>query len=91
MHTGVEWDPRKAEANLDKHGIDFASAAIALQDENALTIDDPDHEETRFVSLCTDEAGRILVVVYSTDTRTVRIISARKATKRERAQYTERP
>jgi uncharacterized DUF497 family protein len=51
MHTNVEWDPEKAAANLEKHGIDFASAAIAL------------------------------------DERTVRIISARKATKREREQY----
>jgi uncharacterized DUF497 family protein len=82
MHTKVEWDSKKAAANLEKHGIDFASAAVALQDENAHTIDDPDHEEARYVSLCMDETARILVVVFSADERTVRIISARKATKR---------
>lgn len=40
-----EWDPRKASENLRKHGVDFADAVIALEDENALTIEDPGHQE----------------------------------------------
>jgi len=44
----IEWDPRKATTNLHKHGVDFADAVIALEDENALTIEDKDHDEQRF-------------------------------------------
>jgi len=91
MHTDVGWDSRKVETNLAKHGIDFASAAIALEDESALTIEDPDHDDPRFVSIGMDETGRMLVVVYAIDERSVRVISARKATKRERRQYAEKP
>ena len=39
-----EWDPRKAKENLRKHDVDFADAGIDLEDENSLTIEDPDHE-----------------------------------------------
>ena len=45
------WDPRKAAENLRKHGVDFADAVIALEDENALTIEDSDHDEQRFKTL----------------------------------------
>ena len=90
MHTYATWDPRKAQINLSKHGVDFASAAIALEDENAFTVEDCEHEEPRFVSLAMDENGTILVVVHTLARDAVRIISARKATKRERAHYAER-
>ena len=43
----LEWDPRKAKENLRKHGVDFADAVIALEDDNGLTIEDPDHDELR--------------------------------------------
>lgn len=46
-----EWDPRKAAENLSKHGVDFADAVIALEDENALTIEDRDANELRFKTL----------------------------------------
>ena len=46
-----EWDPGKAAENLRKHSVDFADAVIALEDENALTIEDPDHDEQRFKTL----------------------------------------
>jgi uncharacterized DUF497 family protein len=45
------WDSRKADHNLRKHGVDFADAAIALEDENALTIEDFSHDEQRFKTL----------------------------------------
>jgi len=47
----VEWDPNKAAENLRKHGVDFADAVIALEDENALTVEDRGHDEQRFLTL----------------------------------------
>jgi uncharacterized DUF497 family protein len=86
--VGFEWDPQKAEANLQKHGVDFADAAIALEDELAITISDPaSGAEERFASLCSDPYGRLLAVVYTWRGERIRIISARKATSRERQQY----
>ena len=86
----VEWDPKKAAANLKKHGIDFADAAIALEDPNALTVEDPGHGEQRFKTLGLDPFLRILLVVHaSREGDVIRIISARKADKSEIAQYFE--
>ncbi len=82
-----EWDPNKAIANIEKHGIDFADAVTVFDDLNAVTIDDPDYEEQRFITIAMDAFGRILVVVYTWRGDFIRIISARKATKNERKQY----
>jgi uncharacterized DUF497 family protein len=83
-----EWDPDKAQANLIKHYIRFADAVIALEDELALTIRDISSEaEERWVTLGMDAYGRILVVVYTWRAETIRLISARLATQRERRQY----
>lgn len=86
-----EWDPEKARRNLEKHGISFADAVEVLSDPCAVTIEDESSEEQRHISLGLDAIGRILVVVYTWRGDGVRIISARKATARERAQYEERP
>jgi len=82
-----EWDHKKATINLDKHNIDFADAATVFDDSNAVTIDDPDHNEERFVTIGMDTYGRILVVVYTWRGDVIRIISARKAVKHEQKQY----
>ncbi len=83
-----EWDEEKAEENLRKHGIDFADAATALNDTMALTIQDPaSDEESRFVTLGVDALERLLVVVYTWREDRIRLISARRATRRERRQY----
>jgi uncharacterized DUF497 family protein len=87
----VEWDVRKAESNVRKHGIDFADAATALHDERAVTIPDSDPDELRFVTLAADALGRILVVVYTWRGENVRLISAREATRAERRQYEAGP
>lgn len=84
-----EWDPKKAARNLRKHGVDFADAVTALEDELALTIDDDYPHEQRFVAIGTNALGRVLVVAYSFRGETIRIISAREATPHERRQYTE--
>ena len=86
-----EWDQEKQRQNLRKHSVEFADAVSALEDEQALTSRDEDSdEEERFVTLGTDLFGRILVVVYTWRGDSVRLISARKATRRERKQYGER-
>lgn len=85
--TSVEWDARKAQANLKKHGVAFADAVSALEDERALTIADDHEDEKRFVTLGMDALGRLLVVVHTYRGEAVRIISARRATARERKEY----
>lgn len=82
-----EWDQDKADSNLQKHKVDFADAAHALEDENALTMEDLDLGEQRFITMGTDALGRLLVVVYTWRGERIRVISARKATRRERNQY----
>ena len=85
-----EWDPEKARQNLQKHGVDFADAVGALEDELALTIRDPFSEtEERFVTMGMDTLGRLLVVVYTWRGQNVRLISARIATRAERCRYEE--
>ena len=82
------WDPGKAKANLRKHGVDFADAAIALEDENALTVEDSDHTEPRFKTLGLGPTLNILFVVHCEQSKDcIRIISARKADKRETSDY----
>lgn len=84
----VEWDSRKAASNLQNHGVDFADAATVLFDDMALTVtDDAEDDEERHVTLGLDALGRCLVVVYTWREETVRLISARKATKTERRRY----
>ena len=83
-----EWDPRKANENLRKHGVDFADAVIALEDENALTIEDQDHDEPRFKTLGMGPTLNVLFVVHCERSENcIRIISARKADKKEAKFY----
>jgi uncharacterized DUF497 family protein len=85
--VSFEWDYLKAARNLQKHKIDFADAVIALDDALAITIREEISGEERFVTLGTDALGRLLVVVYTWRGDRIRVISARKATPRERQQY----
>ena len=95
MHTvswvDYEWDEEKAAANLRKHGVDFADAALVLEDELALTLRDLHTEEERFVTLGKDPSGRLLVVVYTWRGERIRLISAREMTSKERRQYEKNP
>ena len=84
------WDPRKAESNRRKHGISFDEAQSVFYDEFAQLIHDPDHlEEERFILLGMSNALRLLVVChcYQENDAVIRIISARKATKKESKLY----
>ena len=86
-----EWDPAKARDNLRKHGVSFDEAQTVFADEQAILLDDPDHssEEDRFALLGLSAPLRELVVAHCdrSDGGVVRVISARKATRSERAQY----
>ena len=84
------WDPDKAEANLEKHGVRFSDAELVLYDPHAVTVEDSAAQgEQRHISIGLDAVGRILVVVYTYRGENVRLISARPATQRERRQYEE--
>jgi hypothetical protein len=84
-----QWDGDKAAANLRKHGIDFADAVSVFADDLAITIPDERFDEERFITVGMDAFGRVLVVVYTWRDDEIRVISARKATRREREQYEE--
>ena len=87
-----EWDERKNTANQRKHGISFEEAQTVFYDDRALLIGDPEEMEDRFLLLGLSLALRTLVVChcYREQDNLIRIISARKANRAERAQYEER-
>ena len=86
-----EWDKTKDIANQNKHRVSFAEAQTAFFDDDAIVFHDPDHslDEEHFILLGLAVSLRVLVVVhcFQHDDMTIRIISARKATKKERAAY----
>jgi len=88
-----EWDPRKAEANAAKHGVSFDEAVTVFLDTKALDGPDLQHSraELRFLRLGRAADGRLLMVAYtirrSGDAETIRLISARRASRRERTAY----
>ena len=86
-----EWDPRKARLNWRKHKVSFEEATTALSDSMAATGLDPDHSgsEERYVTFGVSERGRLLVVAHTEEGETIRIISARVASKGERKIYEE--
>ena len=96
MRYYFEWDPQKAKINLKKHKVSFERACTVFKDPNALSIYDEEHseEEERWITLGMDINGTLLVVVHTFEqldenTCKIRIISARKATKKEIKQYNE--
>lgn len=87
-----EWDSKKAKANLRKHRVSFLEASTALRDPLSATGRDPDHsiDEERFVTFGMSSRGRLLVVSHTETGNRIRIISARRATKKERSIYEEK-
>jgi uncharacterized DUF497 family protein len=80
----VEWDPAKARSNLTKHGIRFSDVEPAFYDEFALSMPDPfSISEERFVLIRRDALSRILTVAYTYRDESIRVISARPASKAE--------
>lgn len=87
----IDFDPKKAASNLKKHGVSFDEAASCLLDPHGLVRDDPDARgEVRLVLLGMSHAGRLLVVCYTLrDEEVIRLISARRATKKEEKSYAQ--
>lgn len=88
-----EWDDAKANANIAKHGVEFAEAATVFGDPLAITFYDPDHsdDEDRFLTIGMSVNNRVLLVSHTDRDEVVRIISARVATKAERKGYEDGP
>lgn len=86
-----EWDPTKAKLNLRDHGVSFEEAATVFLDPLAVTYPDPDHsdEENREITIGYSTRQRLLFVSHCPRRGHIRIISARKATRKERKQHEE--
>jgi uncharacterized protein len=91
MSLKFEWDPRKAVSNFSKHGVSFQEALTAFADPLARIFDDEDHsiKEQREIIIGHSAKERLLVVCFTAQGESVRIFSARKATRRERKEYEE--
>jgi uncharacterized DUF497 family protein len=91
MSLKFEWDRRKAVSNLSKHGVSFEEALTVFGDSLARIFDDEDHsiEEQREIIIGRSVKERLLVVCFTAQGESVRIFSARRATKRERKDYEE--
>jgi uncharacterized DUF497 family protein len=83
------WDPRKAVANVRKHGVGFREAATVVEDALSATLPDQQHSinEQRFVTIGVLSRGRLLVVAHTEPENTSRVISARPATRQEPTFY----
>ena len=96
MNYNFEWDTNKARTNLSKHKISFESATSVFRDKNAISISGEEHSEyeERWLTIGMDEITRTLVVIHTyisidENSCNIRIISARKATKKEQQIYKE--
>ena len=89
MAIEFEWDEAKARSNVRKHGVNFDDATTAFYDALSVTIPDPDHsvDESRFLLMGMTLTGRLVVVSHTDRGRRIRIISARRANRREGASY----
>ena len=87
----IAWDTKRAAANIRSHGVEFSHAGTVLDDPMAVTVEDTRHGEQRFVTVGSDILGRLLVVAYAySGEEEIRLISARKATPKERRIYEQK-
>jgi uncharacterized DUF497 family protein len=89
VRVKFEWDPKKARANVKKHGVTFKEASTAFADLDSITVSDPEHsiDEERWYLLGVSERGNLLVVCHTERGENFRIISAWNANNRQRKQY----
>jgi len=92
MSLTFEWDENKAKPNVIKHGVTFEEASTVFQDQLSLTIPDPAHSqlEPRSIIIGMSQSGKLLVVVHTERGDNIRIISARRVTRRERKNYEQK-
>lgn len=82
------WDRRKERTNIRKHGVDFSDAAVALEDEFALSVAFYENDEQRYRTLAASPASGVLLIIYTEyDAEAIRIISARRADRTQRIRY----
>jgi uncharacterized DUF497 family protein len=86
-----EWDPNKAARNIRKHGVSFEEAASVFNDEYAAVYEDPAHSssERRYLIIGQSTNTRLVIVAYRDQFERIRIINARRVTRRERVLYEE--
>ncbi len=96
MRYDFEWDTKKAKSNFGKHHVTFERATTIFRDPNTLSIPDDEHSETeeRWLTMGLDANGALLMISHtfkniSASVVSIRLISARKATKSETKQYEE--
>jgi uncharacterized DUF497 family protein len=91
MPLSFEWDGSKAKSNLAKHGVSFEEASTVFSDPLSLTIPDPAHSqaEHRSIVLGQSHQRKLLVVLFTERRDNIRVISARRASRRERKSYEE--
>jgi len=91
MQMLFEWDEDKARLNLRKHGVSFDEAQTVFTDEFSITIPDPEHsdEEQHLLILGLSSRKHLLVVIYTERGKRIRLISARKANRKEPKEYEE--
>jgi uncharacterized DUF497 family protein len=96
LNYNFEWDPNKAKSNLKKHKISFENATMVFKDQNAISVFDDEHSvsEDRWITIGLDSQTKTLVVIHTfitidKDNCNIRMISARKATKKEKQIYKE--
>ena len=89
MRVEFEWDPNKAMKNVEKHRVSFNEAVTVFGDPLSMTFFDPDHliDEDRHITIGSSHLGKLLIVAHTDRDDRIRIISARKATHRERKFY----
>lgn len=89
LGVNFEWQASKAGANVRKHGVSFEEAAAVFTDPLARILNDPDHsaDESREIIVGHSTRQRLLIVSFAERDGTIRIISARAVTKRERHDY----
>ncbi len=90
MELEFEWDPDKEQKNIIKHGIDFETASLVFNDENRIEFYDDGHssDEERYITIgMVNHVAIVIMVVYTERDNVLRIISARKATKKETEEY----
>ena len=87
-----EWDPQKAEINSEKHEVSFEEASTVFGDYLSFTYSDPEHsiQEERYIIIGLSSNNRVLIISHTQRGESIRIISARRATKRERDFYESR-
>ena len=91
MPLRFEWNPEKAVQNLGKHRVSFPEAVTVFGDPLSMTFHDPNHslDEDRYITIGHSDSGQLLMVAHTDRDDSIRIISARRATRRERKSYEE--